>query len=314
MSLLKYGLGIGRIAKATVFGKSTKLSASLVLPAAKTCARNVTLDPVHVAAYNNISESWANNEYGGVHFMYPAMMTAPLQFEVMSSESFPFPLLGLVHLSNRIQQFGHISLDTKCRIEVYLEDKLTLHEKGYIANMVCDVYCEESNKLLWKSTGGLFHFNKKAAGEQGSHKFYESEIKQDDINDAEEIEVWQHDASKGRKYASVSKDYNPIHLSAISASLFGFKKGAIMHGMWTKARSVTALMPPTSSLCIPTASGQPMAEMFVEFKTPLYLPSTTVLRAKESMNGNRKDIIFDVSGRDDENLPHVRGKCHFYTK
>jgi len=314
MSLLKYGLGIGRIAKTAVFGKKIKLSASLVLPQAKVSAGNITLDAAHVAAYNNITESWSNNENDGVHLMYPAMMTAPLQFEVMSSDSFPFPLLGLVHLSNRIQQFDHITLDTKCRIDVYLDDKLTLHEKGYVASMVCDVYCEDTQKLLWKSTGGLFHFNKKAATETGSgQKLYESEIKQEDMQDTVEVEKWYHAADKGRRYARVSKDYNPIHLSAASASLFGFKKGAIMHGMWTKARSVTALMPPTSTLSPSEERSDddrvPMAEMFVEFKTPIYLPSTTELRAKEAVTGNRKEVIFEVNGCDADQLPHVRGKC-----
>jgi hypothetical protein len=314
MTLLKYGLGVGRIVKATVFGKSTKLSASLVVPPSKVTAINISPNPSQVVAYNNITNAWSNNENDGVHLMYPSMLTAPLQFEVLSSDSFPFPLLGLVHLSNRIQQFEHITLNTKCKIEVSLEDKLTVHEKGYIVNMICEIFCENTNKLLWRSTGGMFHFDKKAKAaseaSRSSHPLYQSEIKQENMEGTVAREIWHHSADMGRRYAAVSGDYNPIHLSALSASLFGFKKGAILHGMWTKARAVTALMPPTHTLSSTgSSSDTPMADIFVEFKTPLYLPSSTVLCAKESVAASRKEVIFEVKGNDVEQLPHVRGRC-----
>ena len=44
----------------------------------------------------------------------------------------------------------------------------------------------------------------------------------------------------GRRYAKVSGDVNPIHLHPLGARLFGFR-GAIAHGMWTKARCLAAL-------------------------------------------------------------------------
>ena len=49
----------------------------------------------------------------------------------------------------------------------------------------------------------------------------------------------------GRRYGRVTGDLNPIHLSALSARLFGFRR-AIAHGMWTKARALAALMPRAS--------------------------------------------------------------------
>lgn len=134
--------------------------------------------------------------------MYPSMLTAPLQFEVLSSDNFPFPLLGLVHLSNRIQQFDHITLDTKCKIEVYLEDRLIQHEKGYVVNMVCDIFCEDTKALLWKSTGGMFHMNKKAVAAEGPQtaSLYQSEIKQEDMDGTTALETWYHGADMGRRF------------------------------------------------------------------------------------------------------------------
>ena len=55
-----------------------------------------------------------------------------------------------------------------------------------------------------------------------------------------EVTRWKAPADIGRQYAKVSGDYNPIHLSAVSAKLFGFPT-AIAHGLWNKARTLAAL-------------------------------------------------------------------------
>ncbi|MCK5096641.1 MAG: hypothetical protein KAR45_00980, partial [Desulfobacteraceae bacterium] len=100
----------------------------------------------------------------------------------------------------------------------------------------------------------------------------------------------------GRQYAKVSGDYNPHHLSAFFAKLFGFKR-AIAHGMWSLARSVAAL-----------EKQFPKNDLFsidVAFKRPLFLPGTVSLGAvKENQN-----IIFEL--RDNvTNIPHLAGTIH----
>ena len=49
------------------------------------------------------------------------------------------------------------------------------------------------------------------------------------------VSEWRLDAGAGRRYAALSGDYNPIHLSYLSARAFGFR-GAIMQGMYSVAR------------------------------------------------------------------------------
>jgi acyl dehydratase len=70
----------------------------------------------------------------------------------------------------------------------------------------------------------------------------------------------------GRRYAKVSGDVNPIHLSGLTAKAFGFKR-AIAHGMWVKARALAAL------------SGRlpDVVAVDVGFRKPLFLPSTVAL-------------------------------------
>ena len=91
--------------------------------------------------------------------------------------------------------------------------------------------------------------------------------------------------------ARVSGDYNPIHLSAASARLFGLPS-AIAHGLWIKARALAAL---TSHL--PAAN----VEVFVAFKKPVRLPSEVILLASEP--GSSGD--FQVKGYGD--LVHLIG-------
>ena len=48
---------------------------------------------------------------------------------------------------------------------------------------------------------------------------------------------WTLAGDVGRRYAAVSGDRNPIHLSALSAKALGFPR-AIAHGMYTASRAL----------------------------------------------------------------------------
>jgi acyl dehydratase len=328
--LMRYGASVGKIFGKQIRGGAKKNNSnSLILPNVTAVEKGISLDAAHVKEYGDICGS------DGVHLMYPAMISAPLQMEVMASDEFPLPVLGLVHLANRIQQFDHITTDMKLNIEVKLGEKITLHKKGYVADIIADVYCDSTGDLVWKSECTLFSFNERDASSDKKEDLYQSQIKQKDMDGMEEQERWEMAGNMGRRYAAVSGDYNPIHLSAISASLFGFQKGAILHGMWTKARSVSALMPSTHMLSRPppgppgSSSPAPMAEMYAEFKTPLILPSTVTLSARSGdidSNSNSseskgtdssrgrggKGYVFEVKGAGGDMLPHMRGVCSWH--
>ncbi len=103
--------------------------------------------------------------------------------------------------------------------------------------------------------------------------------------------------SVGRAYVgfwfhcSPNPDYNPIHLSAPSAKLFGFPR-AIAHGLWNKARSLAAL-----GERLP-ASGY---RVEVRFQKPVLLPASLTLLASAAA----ADGQFSLRGKDD--LPHMAG-------
>merc|ERR1712000_229040 len=111
----------------------------------------------------------------------------------------------------------------------------------------------------------------------------------------------------GRRYASISEDYNPIHMSAVTAYFFGFSKGCIAHGLWTSARTMGLLQ--TTHNVSNKLTGNAHLELYVEFKLPIFLPSAVVLADKEDSDGGH---TFQVVSAKNKTIPHMKGyfKAH----
>ena len=107
-----------------------------------------------------------------------------------------------------------------------------------------------------------------------------------------ELARWLAPADIGRRYARVSGDYNPIHLSALTAKLFGFPQ-AIAHGLWNKAHTLADL-----GEHLPAAN----IEIAVEFRKPVRLPSEVRLLA--SAAGSSGELVLKGSG----DIEHMVGK------
>jgi acyl dehydratase len=101
---------------------------------------------------------------------------------------------------------------------------------------------------------------------------------------------WELPANLGRRYAAASGDWNPIHLGAATARLFGFER-AIAHGMWSLARCVAELGPEGDAVTIEAA-----------FKLPVFLPGAVTLHATRA--GPR--TAFELRDADGVK-PHVVG-------
>ena len=242
---------------------------------------------------------------------------------LMSEESFPHSLLGMVHLTNKIEQFGPLMEMTSVDAKLSLSDSYIYHEKGLAFTATSEILDSKTKAVLWRNEILMLQKSKSHSIPDGE-ALYESRIKEADVCNLDIAERWNLSSNMGRKYALASGDYNPIHLSAASASLFGFKQGAIMHGMWTKARSLAAILPHLDFKYDNKevySSEDPISDAYVEFKTPLILPgevslltgtldrgnlSGNVLSAKK---GNRKNMAFEVKSTSGEQLPHLRGMC-----
>lgn len=79
---------------------------------------------------------------------------------------------------------------------------------------------------------------------------------------------WTLDAAAGRRYARLSGDWNPIHLTGWSARLMGMR-APIIHGMHTLAASCAALE---------NAAGKHAIRIACRFRAPVPLGSSVSLR------------------------------------
>ena len=246
----------------------------------------VLLDANHIAAYAQVCGLQTAH---GVPVIYPQLLTFPLAMAFFGSEHCPWPALGTVHLANRIHQHQRLRAGDDLRVELRTGE-LMAHEKGQVFHL--EMCILRDDVLVWEATQTLLRLGVK----NPRGKVFVSSLAGDaPLSHQADFAA---PADTGRRYAKVSGDFNPIHLTATSAKLFGFRQ-AIAHGLWTTARALAPLVPDAPL-------GQ--AELNVEFKTPLFLPATA------SLWSTRKTqvTLFEVRNANGDK-PHVRGRLRYQT-
>ncbi|QCI14771.1 acyl dehydratase [Pseudomonas putida] len=239
----------------------------------------VRLQPGNLAKYRRLCHF---TDDGRLPATYPHIMAFPLQLQLLTARDFPFPLLGLVHLHNRIEVIRPLGGIDGLRFAVHA-DNLQPHPKGGTFDLISEA--EDGLGLLWRETSRMLvrglHLDGQACETE--------DLPPEPLPEATR---WYADSDIGRRYANVCGDYNPIHLSVVSARLFGFPT-AIAHGMWTKAMALAALRThlPNSGYAFE-----------VDFRKPVRLPSEVVLSA--SAAGPSGELRLDGHG----DLLHMVGR------
>jgi acyl dehydratase len=197
---------------------------------------------------------------------YPHLLGFPLELELMSARSFPFSVMGVVHVANRIEQLRPIPTDVRLDLRVWAE-RLRRHRRGRQFDVVTELELE--GEMAWREQSTYL---RQGDGDGESPRPASAD---DGEGPAGEIAaVWSVSGDVGRRYGDVSGDRNPIHIHSLPAKAFGFP-GAIAHGMWMKARCVAAL-----EARIPDAF-----EVAVEFRRPLRIPGKARLRVARREGG-----------------------------
>jgi acyl dehydratase len=103
--------------------------------------------------------------------------------------------------------------------------------------------------------------------------------------DWRELTGWSLGGSHGRRYALVSGDVNPIHLSRLGARLFGFER-PILQGFCTEAMIAHALIEHL-------LGGEPRAlrKLAIRFAAPLALPASTLLQVTATGGAGRFRLL-----------------------
>lgn len=254
------------------------------LPDISVTLRKQRADAKKLELYNEACGFVSGREMPAI---YPHILAFPLHMELMTDAQFPFPLLGLVHISNSITRHRAITindeLDITCRFGA-----LEPHEKGTAFSVITEA--ATAGKKVWESSSTMLYRHHTAAPAEKK-----PENNADDMSAATR-ETWKLATDMGRRYGRASGDMNPIHLWPLTAKAFGFKRH-IVHGMWTKARAVAALSPQIGS--------RPFT-VDVAFKLPVFLPADVTFLHKAEGKG----IRFDVRDRDNVK-PHLKGSVTF---
>ncbi|MFF1609802.1 MaoC family dehydratase [Amycolatopsis sp. NPDC058278] len=215
------------------------------LPDTELVRTGVVVDPAHLAAYNTVCGFRLSDELPAT---YPHMLAFPLQMALMTEPGFPFPLLGMVHVANRITQHRALRVSEPLTVRVRAEN-LRPHEKGRQFDVVSEA--QAGDETVWTDVSTYL---RRGAGSGSSRR--------NQLVPPTPDAIWRVPGDIGRRYAEVSGDRNPIHLHPLTARLFGFPR-AIAHGMWTKAHALAAF------------EGR-LPEAFtvdVRFKQPVLLPA-----------------------------------------
>ena len=239
------------------------LSASDQLPDTELEVRDVSTDLDHLSDYTEVC---GFERMDRLPATYPHIVAFPLAMRIMAERSFPFPVLGLVHIANDITQHRPISPDEPLSVRVRAQD-LEPHDRGTQFAMVAEGRVGE--ELVWSSRNVYLHRSKSGSGGGGSKEREEPEP-------APASAHWRVPADIGRRYGAVSGDRNPIHLHGWSAKLFGMPR-PIAHGMWLKARCLAELEP-----TLPDAFS-----VQVRFKLPLFLPAQVAFGVDDGAFGVR---------------------------
>jgi acyl dehydratase len=211
------------------------------------------------------------------------VLAFPLTMALMSRPDFPLPLVGLVHVANRIELRRPLRGDERFELRVRAED-LRPHDRGRQVDVVAEA--RVGGETAWVGRSTYLHRSKSAAAGDATRPAPEPG------EPPRPTAVWRVDRGVGPAYAEVSGDRNPIHTSRLGARLFGFPR-PIAHGMWTKARCLAAL-----EGRLPDAYAVEVA-----FKAPLLLPATVAYVASPVDDGWTLDLRGLKSGK-----PHLSGR------
>ncbi len=222
---------------------------------------DLAVRPAHLARYRQVC-GFPDSDL--LPATYLQVLAFPLSLRLMGDPGFPFALPGLVHIRNSVHQLRPIGSDEPLTLRVSA-GALAGHRRGRTVDLLTRVAVGGEPVLTAAAT-----FLRRGPA-PASARTESSEV----AEDPPPAEMsWILPAGLGRRYAAVSGDRNPIHLSRPTARLFGYRT-PIVHGMWSAAR------------CLAVLGGRlPAAyRMAVRFTRPVPLPSRVGFGARLGETG-----------------------------
>ena len=223
--------------------------------------RTIKLSATHLQRYKEICGVTTGATLPPAYLHIVAM---PLHMQLFIAEKFPVKVLGLIHLRNTIRVFRNIPVNAPLKVSVHF-DTLRLTDFGQEYDFTTRYAVD--GETVWEEVSTMFARGTASTPPKEGTKRPSIERSAHPATgvSTDALEIAEH---TGWHYARVSGDFNPIHLTARTAKMFGFKQ-AVAHGMWSMGR------------CLGSAAPHLPLERFqvdTQFKLPVYLPSQALAR------------------------------------
>jgi len=213
--------------------------------------------------------------------LYPHVLAGGLHMNMLTHKLFPFGLLGAVHLKNRITQHTPIKNTQVMDIHSAMGE-FRLLPKGLEFDFSTEVTVE--GEKVWEEVSTYFMAGKFGGKENPSS---ETSFELATLENTEDMANWPVPKDRGKKYAKISGDYNPIHMSATLAKLFGLKRD-IAHGFGIVAEAIHY------SGAMANFENNDLSDKKIQvdvvFKGPVFLESQAILKQNQAQDKNRFDV------------------------
>ncbi|MEK9713807.1 MAG: MaoC/PaaZ C-terminal domain-containing protein, partial [Thalassolituus sp.] len=214
----------------------------------------------------------------------PHVAAFKLHMELMLHRTFPLGIMGMVHVTNKITQHRGIKLGEALDVRAFFAGSNRTH-KGLEVSLRTEIRI--GMELVWEGLSTYLAL----LPSKGIEKKDAPQVLSEDAQMGDS-ETWTLPSNLGLKYGPVAGDPNPIHWGVIAAKAFGFKRH-LAHGMWTKGRAAAS---------VHKKLGSEAAEIYVEFKKPIFLPAKVELHSGE----NNGQIDFEVAATRNDDV-HLKG-------
>lgn len=252
-------------------GRRSPGAAEVALPAVEHRCAGIQPDADRLTAYQHLVGEPASDALpaGYVH-----VLAFPVGISLLTRPGFPLPALGVVHLANRVEQLTPLAVGDTLDVRAWTRD-LRPHRRGAQLELVTEVRragTPEHEGPAWRGVSSYLAPGARLPGPAESDE--DADGPRREFVPPVPTGRWSLGADEGRRYAGVSGDANPIHLTPLTARALGFPR-AIAHGMDTAARALAAV-------------GARRGDRFtwhVEFASPVLLPSSPAVQVRASAGG-----------------------------
>lgn len=207
---------------------------------------------------------------------FPHVLAMPLHLKIFGMRAFPLRPMGLIHLENVIEPLAE--LRDGMRVQVVVK---ACNYRQVDAGLAFDMATEmtRDGTPVWRETCVFLSRATEPVERTGARPPRPPKAPKDSHVLAE-LDVPMRTAWD---YARVSGDFNPIHLNDRAARYFGLR-GAIVHGMWSLARSLAQS---------PSSSAAPIRRIGTQFLTPVQMPARVAIKEWQA-DGELKRALCDV--------------------